>query len=53
MRSLIEEGAITPFTAFDHETGQMFIRGNNEEIREYNEVKNCPFCGRQLNIIMR
>jgi hypothetical protein len=53
MRSLIQEGAITPYTAFDHRIGQMFISGNGREIREYNELTNCQICGRQLNIIMR
>jgi hypothetical protein len=50
MRTMKQDGTITPFTAFGHETGQMYVRGNNNQIFDYNEVKNCPFCGRAITI---
>ena len=43
MRELKYESAIQPFSAFGHETGQIWIRGNNNQIRNYNELKYAPF----------
>ena len=50
MRSLKDEGAIQPFTALGHETAQMDIRGNYGLVRNYNEIKYCPFCAKQIRI---
>jgi hypothetical protein len=46
---MIQDGTIRAFTAFGGNTGQMFVRGNNESIREYNQIRYCPFCGNRLN----
>ncbi|HEY9385539.1 MAG TPA: hypothetical protein VIP70_00735 [Nitrososphaeraceae archaeon] len=50
MRAMIREGTIQPFTVFGQETAQMYVRGNNQEIRDYNQIKYCPFCARPINL---
>jgi hypothetical protein len=50
MKTMKEQGSIQPFTFGDHETGHMWVRGNNNEIRHYNEIKYCPFCGKEISI---
>lgn len=47
---MVQDGAITPFTAFGHETGQMDVRVRDGTTRNYNEIKYCQFCGRQLKL---
>ena len=49
LRTMIQDGTIRTFTAFGGNTGQTFVRGNNESIREYNQIRYCPFCGNRLN----
>jgi len=49
LRTMINDGTIRAFTAFNSNPGQMFVQGNNGNIREYNQIRNCPFCGSQLN----
>lgn len=50
MNTMVQDGAISPFTAFGHETGQMDVRGKDGTIKNYNEIKYCQFCGRQLKL---
>ena len=50
MGGLKYEGAIQPFTAFGHKAGQMWIRGNNNQIRNYDELKYCPFCDKPIHL---
>jgi hypothetical protein len=50
MKTMIEDGTIQPFTAFGHETAQMYVRGKNRELRHYNLIKYCPFCGKPIKI---
>jgi hypothetical protein len=45
-----KHGTITPFTAFGYETGEMYVRGNNNQIFHYNQVKNCLLCGGAIAI---
>jgi hypothetical protein len=51
MGIMINDGTLTPFTAFGQETGQMNVRGKDGDIFNYNLVKYCPFCGRELRLI--
>ncbi len=51
MRTMVEQGTLTPFTAFGHETGQMDVRASDGTTRNYNEIIYCQFCGRQLRLI--
>jgi hypothetical protein len=46
MRGLKDEDAIQPFTTLGHETAHMDIRGNYGLVRNYNEIKYCPFCAK-------
>ncbi|MGB7955835.1 MAG: hypothetical protein WCF23_17820 [Candidatus Nitrosopolaris sp.] len=51
MRTMIEQGTLTPFTAFGHKTGQMDVRTRDGTTRNYNEIKYCQFCGKELKLI--
>jgi hypothetical protein len=50
MRTMKEQTSITPFTALGQESGQMYVRGRNNQVFDYNQVRNCPFCGRAIAI---
>jgi hypothetical protein len=51
MGTMIEEGTIQPFTALGHETAQMYVKSANGDIKLYNEVTNCPFCGAAIRLV--
>jgi hypothetical protein len=50
MKTMKEQRSIEPFTAYGLETGEMWIRGMDYQIRHYNEIKYCPFCGKRITI---
>jgi hypothetical protein len=51
MRTMTEQGTLAPFTAFGHEPGQMDVRARDGTTRNYNEIKYCQFCGKELKLI--
>jgi hypothetical protein len=51
MGTMIKEGTIEPYTVFGYETTQINARGHKGEIRNYKEIKHCPFCGRKIRIL--
>jgi hypothetical protein len=50
METMIKDGTIVPFTTWGENTGQMFVRGRNKEIFNYNSVRYCPFCATQITL---
>jgi hypothetical protein len=51
MKNMIEDGAIAPFTTEAGSSGHMSIRGKNNRVVDYNIVRNCPFCAKEIKII--
>ena len=50
MIQMINEGAIEPFTAMGFQTAQIHAIGTKGQVRHYNELKYCPFCGRPIRL---
>ncbi|MGA9151347.1 MAG: hypothetical protein WBZ36_12280 [Candidatus Nitrosopolaris sp.] len=50
METMIKDGTIVPFTTWGQNTGQMFVRGRNNKIFDYNSVIYCPFCATQIHL---
>jgi hypothetical protein len=46
-----DDGTLTPFTAIGQETGQMNVKGTKGDMINYNNVRYCQFCGRELRLI--
>jgi hypothetical protein len=46
-----DDGTLTPFTALGQETGQMNVKGTKGDTINYNNVRYCQFCGRELRLI--
>ena len=56
MGSMINEGTLIPSLALGQErqeAGQMEVKGKEGNIINYNNVKYCPFCGRNLKLIQQ
>jgi hypothetical protein len=51
MWTMIHEGTLQPFTTYGHNTAQATMVGNNGEMRHYNEIKYCQFCGKEIRLI--
>jgi hypothetical protein len=50
MITMINEGAIEPFTYSGFRTAQIHVIGTMGQVRHYNELKYCPFCGRLIKL---
>jgi hypothetical protein len=51
MKTMIKDGAIHAFTTWGQNTGEIRVVGSSWEIRTYNLINYCPFCGRPIRII--
>lgn len=49
MRTMIDDGVLTPHLAFGLNTGEMYVRGREEE-KHYTDVQYYPFCGAKIEI---
>ena len=53
MGTMITDGTLTPSSALGQETGAMRVSGKDGNIFTYNQVKYCPFCGREIKVIQQ
>ena len=53
MGDMIAHGILTPSGPFGHETGVMRVCGKDDIMVTYNQVKYCPFCGREIKVIQQ
>ena len=53
MKSMVEDGAIAPFTTETGSTGHISVRGKNNQIIDYNVIRYCPFCAKEIKIIVQ
>jgi hypothetical protein len=51
MKTMVEHNSIKPNVTRGSETAQLFVRGNNNLIHDYDQIKFCPFCGKKISII--
>ena len=51
MKTMVEHNSIKPNVTLDSKTAQLFVRGNNNLIHDYYQIKFCPFCGKKISII--
>ena len=50
-KTMVEHNSIKPNVTLGSETAQLFVRGNNNLVHDYDQIKFCPFCGRKISII--
>ena len=43
MKTMLEHNSIIPNVTLGSDTAQIFVRGNNNLIHDYDQVKFCPF----------
>jgi hypothetical protein len=48
---VIDDGTLNPFTALGQEAGEMKAIGYHGDTVTYNNVRFCPFCGREINLL--
>lgn len=53
MKTILRQGTMKPYVTQGSDTGQMFVRGNNNMIHDYDQIKHCLFCGKKIRIIDR
>ena len=46
-----EDGAIAPFITEAGSTGHISVKGKNNRIIDYNVIRYCPFCAKEIKII--
>jgi hypothetical protein len=51
MKTMVDEGSIKPNVTLGSDTAQMSFRGKNDLIHDYDQIKFCPFFGKELKII--
>ena len=51
MKNMIEDGAIAPFITEAGSTGHISVKGKNNQIIDYNVIRYCPFCAKEIKII--
>jgi hypothetical protein len=51
MKTMVEHNSIKPNVTLGSETAQLFVRGNNNLIHDYDQIKFCPFCGKEISIV--
>lgn len=51
MKTMVEHNSIKPNVTLGSDTAKMFVRGNNNLIHDYDQIKFCPFCGNRVRII--
>ena len=51
MKTMVDEGSIKPNVTLGSTTAQMSVRGKNDLIHDYDQLKFCPFCGKEIKII--
>ena len=48
---MVDEGSIKPNVTLGSDTAQMSVRGKNDLIYDYDQIKFWPFCGKEIKII--
>ena len=51
MKNMIEDGTIAPFITEAGSTGHISVKGKNNRIIDYNVIRYCPFCAKEIKII--
>ena len=53
MKNMVEDGAIVSFITEAGSTGHISVRGKNNRIIDYNVVRYCPFCAKEIKFIVQ
>jgi hypothetical protein len=51
MKTMVDGGSIKPNVTLGSDTAQMSVRGKNDLIYDYDQIKFWPFCGKEIKII--
>ena len=51
MKTMVDEGSIKPNVTLGSDIAQMSVRGKNDLIYDYDQIKFWPFCGKEIKII--
>jgi NADH pyrophosphatase NudC (nudix superfamily) len=51
MKTMVEHRSIKPNATLGSNTAQIFVRGSNNLLHDYDQIKFCPFCGNKIKII--